>query len=120
MKLRASLAVLALGLSLASCSKKPSGPSREEVLPALQQEAQVMKTEAEKMDPKLQVTSVWTIAGVDVQEQAGNKAEPYKGTIRFDIATQTKEWDGTVLNDKKQKSFNYAYVAATKKWMMRP
>ena len=120
MKLRSSLSVLAVALSLAACSSKPSGPTREEVLPALQQEAQVMKVEAEKIDPKLQVTSTWTIAGVDVQEQAGNKTEPFKGTIRFDIATQTKEWDGTVLNDRKQKSFNYAYVAATKKWMMRP
>jgi hypothetical protein len=120
MKLRSSLSVFALVVSLAACSRKPSGPTKEEVLPALQQEAQVMKTEAEKMDPKLQVTSTWTIAGVDVTEQAGNQAEPYKGTIRFDIATQTKEWDGTVLNDRKQKSFNYAYVSATKKWMMRP
>lgn len=120
MRLRPSLSVLALALAVLSCAKKPSGPTREEVLPALQQEAQVMKKEAEKMDPALQVTNVWTIANVDVQEQAGNKAEPFKGTIRFDVETRTKEWDGTVLADKKQKSFNYAYVAATKKWMMRP
>lgn len=120
MKLLSSLSVLALALALSSCAKKPSGPTREEVLPALQAEAQVMKTEAEKMDPALQVTNTWTIAGVDVQEQAGNVAEPFKGTIRFDLETRTKEWDGTVLADKKQKSFNYAYVAATKKWMMRP
>ncbi len=120
MKTTRSLAALAVTLALLSCSKKPSGPTREEVLPALQQEAQTMKTEAEKMDPKLQVTNTWTIAGVEVQEQAGNKAEPFKGTIRFDIETRTKEWDGTVLADKKQKSFNYAYVAKTKKWMMRP
>ena len=121
MKLHTSLCVLALGLvSIPSCSTKPSGPTREEVLPALQQEAQLMKTDGEKMDPKLQVTNTWTVAGVDVQEQAGNKAEPFRGTIRFDVETRTKEWDGTVLADKKQKSFNYAYQAATKKWVMRP
>jgi hypothetical protein len=120
MKLRESLSLLVLVLAAAACSKKPSGPTREEVLPALQQEAQTMKTEAEKMDPKLQVTNTWTIAGVEVQEQADNKAEPFKGTIKFDIETRTKEWDGTVLSDRKQKSFNYAYVSKTKKWMMRP
>ena len=116
----ASLAVLVLALAASACEKKPVGPTREEVLPALQQEAQVWKTEGEKMDPKLQVTNVWTIASVDVQEQPGNKAEPFKGTIKFDIETRTKEWDGTVLADKKQKSFNYGYAAATKKWMMKP
>jgi hypothetical protein len=114
--------VLALGLPavVASCSQKPAGPTREDVLQALQQEAQVMKSEGEKMDPRLQVTNTWTIAGVDVQEQAGNKAEPFRGTINFEVETRTKEWDGTVLADKKQKSFNYAYQAATRKWMMRP
>jgi hypothetical protein len=122
MNKRTSLRVLALGLPVlaASCSQKPAGPAREDVLQALQQEAQIMKSEGEKMDPKLQVTNTWTIAGVDVQEQAGNKAEPFRGTIRFDVETRTKEWDGTVLADKKQKSFNYAYQAATRKWMMRP
>jgi hypothetical protein len=120
MKATRSLPVLALALAVVSCTTKPKGPTREEVLPALQQEAQTMKTEAEKMDPKLQVTSTWTISGVEVQEQAGNKVEPFKGAIKFDIETRTKEWDGTVLADKKQKSFNYAYVAKTKKWMMRP
>lgn len=112
--------MLALALALASCSRKPAGPTREEVLPALQQEAQIMKSEGEKMDPKLQVTNTWTITGVEVQEQPENKVEPYRGTIKFDVETRTKEWDGTVLADKKQKSFNYAYQAKTKKWMMRP
>ena len=121
MKLHHSLCVLALGLaSITACSKKPSGPTREEVLPALQQEAQSLKTDGEKMDPKLQVTNIWTIAGVDVQEQAGNKSEPFRGVIKFDVETRTKEWDGTVLSDKKQKSFNYAYQAAVKQWVMRP
>ena len=119
MKLHASLCVLALATAVA-CSGKPSGPTREEVLPALQQEAQLMKTDGEKMDPKLQVTNTWTITGVEVQEQADNKREPFRGTIKFDVETRTKEWDGTVLADKKQKSFNYAYQAATKKWVMRP
>jgi uncharacterized protein (DUF2147 family) len=121
MKLRHSLYVLALALAtVPSCSSKPKGPTREEVLPGLQQEAQVMKTEGEKMDPKLQVTNTWTITSVDVQEQAGNKAEPFRGTIKFDVETRTKEWDGTVLADKKQKTFNYAYQSSTKKWLMRP
>jgi hypothetical protein len=121
MKTRSSLYLLALGLaSIPACSSKPAGPTREEVLPALQQEAQSMKTDGEKMDPKLQVTNTWIIAGVDVQEQADNKAEPFRGTIKFDVETRTKEWDGTVLADKKQKSFNYAYQAANKKWVMRP
>lgn len=120
MKRSTSLSVLALALAVVSCSKKPSGPTREEVLTALQQEATSLKTDGEKIDPKLQVTNTWTVLGVDVQEQAGNAAEPFGGTIKVEVETRTREWDGTVLADKKQKSFGYGYKAAIKKWVMRP
>lgn len=122
MNRRASLCVLALGIPavVASCTKKPSGPTREEVLLALQQEAQSLKADGEKMDPALQVTNTWTVSSVDVQEQPGNKAEPFRGIVKYDVETRTREWDGTVLADKKQKSFNYAYLNATRKWVMRP
>jgi hypothetical protein len=117
---RRSLLLMLPAAALAACATKPKGPTKEEVAPGLRAEAEIMKREGEKMDPALQVTNTWNIGAIDIQEQPANKAEPFRGTVDFEIASVTKEWDGTAVSDKKQKQFRYAYVAATKKWVMRP
>jgi hypothetical protein len=117
---RRSLLLMLPVAALAACATTPKGPTKDEVAAGLRAEAEIMKRDGEKMDPALQVTNTWNIGAIDIQEQPDNKAEPFRGTVAFEVATVTKEWDGTALSDKKQKTFRYAYVAATKKWVMRP
>jgi hypothetical protein len=89
----------------------------------LQKEAETMKAAAEKPDPKfapLGVKSTWTVAAVEVQEQAGNKSQPFRGTIRFRIESEMKEFDGTPLKQTLDKKFDYVYDVAAKKWQLKP
>src|SRR5262245_39814475 len=103
---------LTLALGGVSCGITEPKVTRETVLPLLQKEADTMKAEAEKPDPKLAqlgVKNTWTVTAVDVQEQAGNKAQPFKGTIRFRIDSEMREFDGTPLKKTIDKTFNYVY-----------
>ncbi|HEY7410674.1 MAG TPA: hypothetical protein VII13_08040 [Vicinamibacteria bacterium] len=110
----------ALALAVAGCAKKPDPSlSREAVTAALNAEAQSLKADGEKMDPRLGVSAVWNVQSVDVQEQPGNAAQPWRGTIKFKIDSKTKEWDGSFIKHDFEKSFNYAYDAAAKRWLMR-
>jgi hypothetical protein len=114
---------LALALSVVSCGITDPKVTREAVLPLLQKEAETMKAEAEKPDPKfapLGVKNTWTIAGVEIHEQAGNKAQPFKGTIQFRIDSEMREFDGTPLKRTLERKFNYVYDTAAKKWQLVP
>ena len=117
----ATATVLALaGLTLAGCNLRGlSGPSREEVLAQLQQEADTMKKGGEQMDPKLRVKVVWNIDGIDLQEQPNDAAHPWKGTVRFKIVSTMHDADGSETNDLIRKNFTYVYDTATKKWLFQ-
>ena len=113
---------LALGATLAmvlACSRKPDAPKKDAVQPLLQKEAEAMKAELEKVDPNLQVRSVWNIEGVEVREQPNDAASPWAGTIRFKIQTQTKDFDGSTVTDESQKRFEYVWSAALGKWIIK-
>ena len=66
----AGIAIAAAALAgLAACGRKgPEAPGREVVTQLLQQEADALKRDGEKLDPVLRVKATWTIAGrtVDV------------------------------------------------------
>jgi hypothetical protein len=111
--------IVALALALAACGglMKPKF-TRESVQPLLQKEAEGLKTDGEKM-PDLGVKAVWHIEGVDVKEQPGNDKQPFTGTIRFRIESRTQDFDGP-KSRSFPKSFNYAFDAATGKWLMKP
>lgn len=79
-----------------------------------------MKSEGEKMNPKLGVKAVWTVKSMDVVEQPGNKVQPFRGTIFFQINSEMREFDGTALTQTLDKKFDYVFDAATKKWQFRP
>ena len=96
-----------------------SGPSREEVLALLQDEANDMKKGGEKMDPKLGVKAVWNIEGIDVVEQPNDSAHPWKGTVRFKIISTMHDADGSETNDVIRKNFSYVYDTATKKLLFQ-
>jgi hypothetical protein len=111
---------LAAALALAACGlKKPSGPSREEVLALLQAEANDLKKGGEQMDPKLRVKVTWNVDGVDLVEQPSDAAHPWQGTIRFKIVTTMHDADGSETNDLIRKNFSYVYDNASKKLMFQ-
>ena len=110
----------ALAIALFACSGgAPSKSDREAATAALQNEAAALKRDGEKMPPALGVTATWTVTAVDVQEQPGNAAQPFMGTIKFRINSQTREPTGIVENNF-ERSFKYVYDAGIKQWMLKP
>jgi len=114
---------LMLALCGLSCGITEPKVTREVVLPLLQKEAESFKADAEKPDPKfapLGVKNTWTIVAVEIHEQAGNKTQPFMGTIRFRIDSEMKEFDGTPLKKTLEKKFDYVYDTTAKKWQLKP
>jgi hypothetical protein len=115
---RAAIVFCAVGVA-ASCSvfKSVTRPSKESVQAALQTEAEGMKRDGEKPMPGMGVKSLWTIEGIDIQEQKDDN-RPWRGTVRFRIDTAMREPDGTISKDSIKKTFNYVYDAPMKKWLV--
>ena len=116
---RAAVVLSAVALA-ASCSvfKSISKPSKETVQAALQTEAEGLKRDGEKPIPNMGVRSVWTIEGIDIQEQKDDN-RPWKGTVRFRIDSAMREPDGTISKDSIKKTFNYVYDVPLKKWLVQ-
>jgi hypothetical protein len=113
-----SLVVLcAAAVAAGACKKAEPKPTVQDVQPALQQEAQKLKADGEKV-PDVGVKSTWTIAGVDVVPQAGNEAQPFAGTIRIKIESETHALEGP-QTQTLEKKFNYVYDTAQKKWLFK-
>ena len=114
-----TVAAAAAALLTAGCSKLDPRLSRDAVLPLLQQEAQSLKNDGEKMDdPKLGVKTTWNIVGVEVREQAGSD-DPWTGTIRFKIDSSMKEPDGTTATQSFEKRFEYVFSGVLKRWIVQ-
>jgi hypothetical protein len=114
------LSVAALAVVLCACSGgAPSKSEREAATAALQTEAAALKRDGEKMPPSLGVTATWTVTAVDVQEQPGNAAQPFTGTIKFRINSQTREPTG-VVETNFERSFKYVYDSGIKQWLLKP
>lgn len=116
---RSLLTLLVLAaLAPGACGKSgPPPPTREEVKAKLDQEAQALKRDGEKMNPSLGVRSVWTIEGVDVQPRPDDESKPWKGTIRLRIDSRTQ--DATeVHDDVSKKTFDYLYDAGLQRWLI--
>lgn len=110
---RATVVLSVACVAALACSKAVSGPSRDELVAQLRQQAQQLKIEGEKIDPALPVKSTWEMVAVDVREQQGNERFPYKGTVRFKIVSVTQ---GSLAPDEFEKTFDYVYDAEQKKW----
>lgn len=107
------------GMSSFSCTPPPpQPPSGEEVLELLQQEAESLKSEGEDVDPILGVEITWRIEAVELREQTGNEAEPWAGTITFEITSLTPEYDGSTESLVFTKEFDYVFNLGTKRWIM--
>jgi hypothetical protein len=125
MKLQLSTRIMlgaGLSVSLAAglaCSMKPKGPSREMVLPLLQQEAQSLKADGEKASPGLGVKSTWAIKSVEAREQPANEAQPWAGTIQFAITSEMRDVDGTPLVQNFDKRFEYVWSTVMNRWIIQ-
>jgi hypothetical protein len=124
MRVRRSRAAFAVMLAVAfaagpACSMKPKGPTREMVLPLLQQEANSLKADGEKADPTLGVKATWTVQSLEVREQPGNETQPWAGTIKFNITSEMRDVDGTPLVQKFDKRFEYVWSTAMNRWIIQ-
>ena len=106
------------GSLLVSCSEaKKAPPPQADVEALLKQRAETEKREAEAdVNPNLGVKVTWTIQSVEVRPQTANEAEPYLGTVKFVIESETPELDG-VATERLERSYEYAWDSATGAWM---
>ena len=112
--------MLGTAVLIAGCSLgKPEGSQKEVVLALLQQQAQGLKQDGEKVNPALGVKAIWNIESVEVKEQPGNESEPWTGTIRFRIESKMKEVDGSLLTQQFEKRFDYVYSPVIKGWIIQ-
>jgi hypothetical protein len=104
-------------LLVTACKTSLLGPSKEAVTQLLQQEAQSLKADGEKMDPSLGVKATWTIVSVEVREQPNDPDRPWAGTIKFKIESRMKDVDGTDQVQQFEKKFEYVYTNTLKRWI---
>jgi hypothetical protein len=107
---------LVFAFGAACSSKQNDAVTREQLLAQLRLEAQSLKTDGEKADPKMPIRSTWNLVDAQLKDQPDNPVFPYKGTVRFRIETRTKDVDGSVATDQFEKSFDYMYDPKLKKW----
>ena len=113
-------ALAALAAVFCACTAGgPSKSDREAATASLQNEAAALKRDGEKMPPALGVKATWTITAVEVLDQPGNAGQPFTGTIRFRINSETREPTG-VVETNFERSFSYVYDAGIKQWMLKP
>jgi hypothetical protein len=111
---------LALVVVTAGCGVgKLKGPTREDVTAALQQEANTLKAEGEKLDPVLRVKATWSVEGLDVSERPNDADQPWSGKIRFKIRSETKDTDGKVVVDEFNRQFDYLYATSVNRWIFQ-
>lgn len=115
---RFPILLVLLGSTLVSCSVvKKAPPPQAEVEALLKQRAETEKREAEAdVNPNLGVKVTWTIQSVEVRPQPENEAEPYVGTIKFLIESQTPELDG-VATERLERSYEYVWDPSTGAWI---
>lgn len=121
MKLWSMLGAGALALVVtAGCGVgKLTGPTREAVTAALQQEANSLKADGEKLDPVLRVKATWTVEGLDITERPNDADKPWAGKIRFKIRSETKDTDGKVVVDEFNRQFDYVYTTSINRWIFQ-
>jgi hypothetical protein len=108
-----------MALAFGGCKTRLLGPSKEALQALLQQEAQSLKTDGEKINPELGVKSVWNIESVEVKEQPDNADQPWVGTIKFKIESKIREVDGSEVSQQFEKRFEYVYSDTLKRWIIQ-
>lgn len=115
-----SLVIGLAAVALASCSRVWNPPpARGKVEPLLRQEAESLKRDGEKVNPSLEVKITWELQSIEVVEQPKNENQPWAGTIRFVITSETPEYDGSTTEERFDKEFNYVWDVPSEGWIMR-
>jgi hypothetical protein len=109
----------ALAVAAGCGGRGAGGPGREVVTPLLQQEADGLKRDGEKLDPILRVKATWTIAGIDVTERPGDRDRPWAGAIRFRIRSEMRDEQGVATADEFDRRFDYVYSASLNRWIFQ-
>ena len=109
----------ALAVAAGCGGRGAGGPGREVVTPLLQQEADGLKRDGEKLDPILRVKAIWTVAGIDITERPNDRDRPWAGTIRFKIRSEMRDVDGSVSVDEFARRFDYVYTASLQRWVFQ-
>jgi len=109
----------ALATALGCGRKGPDVPGRQVVTPLLQQEADTLKRDGERLDPILRVKATWTIEGIDVSERPGDPDRPWAGAIRFRIQSVMRDEQGVVTTDVIERRFDYVFSAALGRWIFQ-
>ena len=115
----ALVAAAILGAGGACGPRGPRVPGREVVTPLLQKEVDDLKREGEKLDPVLRVKATWTIAGLEVTERPEDADNPWGGTIRFEIRSETRDEQGMTAADQFEREFHYLYSASLGRWIFQ-
>jgi hypothetical protein len=111
-------ALLAAVLVAAACGPRgPKAPGREAVAPLLQQEADALKRDGEKIDPIMRVRATWTVEGIDIKERKDDADKPWAGTIRFRIRSETTDERGATSAQEFEKRFDYVYNTTLGRWV---
>jgi hypothetical protein len=112
--------LLALAVAAAGCGVTgPARPSKEAVTTLLQQEANTLKADAEKIDPVMGMKATWTIQGIDVTERPNDAEKPWAGKIRFKVRSDTKDTGGAVVTEESDKSYDYIYTMTVNRWVLQ-
>ncbi len=114
-----SFCIFLIVLAFGGCKTRLLGPSKDALQALLQQEAQSLKTDGEKINPELGVKSVWTIESVEVKEQPDNADQPWVGSIKFKIESRIREVDGSEVSQQFEKRFEYVYSDTLKRWIIQ-
>ncbi len=102
-----------------ACSQKTKAPPpRDVVRQLLQQEAEDLKAEGEDVDPALETKITWGVQSVEVRERPEDENQPWEGTIRFQISSQQKDYDGKTETQTFDKEFDYVWDSRTERWIM--
>jgi hypothetical protein len=105
---------------LSSCGEKQKEPPpRDVVEKLLQEEAQSMKRDGEQVNPSLGVKVTWDIESVEVREQAGADSKTWAGTLRFQITSEQKEYDGSDVTNRFEKVLDYLWDLDNERWVIQ-
>lgn len=117
----AGVVILAAALvGVGACRPKaPETSGRERVTLLLQQEADALKRDGEKLDPVLRVKATWVIEGIDVTERPDDPDRPWVGTIRFKIRSVMRDEQGVVTTDEFDRRFDYVYTTSLQRWIFQ-
>ncbi len=103
-----------------SCGERAKEPPpRDVVEKLLQEEALSLKRDGEQVNPTLEVKVTWDIESVEVREQVVADSTTWAGTLRFNITSEQKEYDGSMATHRFEKVLDYLWDLENDHWVIQ-